>query len=298
MRFSTSSSQEVACKFGTDRSEHRFRVELDTVDRELAMANRHHLAVTTGRRDLQLVGEGRRSQGVVAAGKEVVRQVAEDAAAVVAADARLSVDERPRLPDLAAEDLDDRLVATADTERGSTRREPADDLGRGAGSRRPSRPGRDHQMRRSQPLGLIGIDRVVPVDDHLGAELAEQVREVVGERVVVVDQQDHPRASLPSPSPASAGRSPASPPTDPADGTGPSGAVLFRTVPSGPAPPAAPEETERASASSSARSSAASFRRHSSCSALGEESATIPAPAWGYATPSLSSIVGIAMQVS
>ena len=53
-----------------------------------------------------------------------------------------------------------------------------------------------------------------------------------------------------------------------------------------------------ASARLRAVSSAASLRRHSSCSAWGLESATIPAPAWRYATPSRRTIVRIAMHVS
>src|SRR5436853_26553 len=78
------------------------------------------------------------------------------------------------------------------------------------------------------------------------AERAEEVREVVRERVVAVDEQDHAAAS----------------------------------------------------ARSIAASRAASLRRHSSCSAAGSESATIPAPAWRCATPSASTIVRMAMHVS
>src|SRR5438876_945538 len=40
-------------------------------------------------------------------------------------------------------------------------------------------------------LGL-DVDRVVPHDLELGAELAEVLDEVVGERVVIVDDEDHP----------------------------------------------------------------------------------------------------------
>src|SRR5437870_4966988 len=52
------------------------------------------------------------------------------------------------------------------------------------------------------------------------------------------------RISRPWPASAPAGRSPAPPPPDAAGGTVLSGPVLFRTVPSGPAPPAAPQERE------------------------------------------------------
>ena len=47
----------------------------------------------------------------------------------------------------------------------------------------------------SEPLSLVGVELVVPAHDHLGSERAEQVREVVRERVVVVDQEDHEAAS-------------------------------------------------------------------------------------------------------
>ena len=46
-------------------------------------------------------------------------------------------------------------------------------------------------MARREPLGLVRVDRVVAEHRHLGAELLEEVREVVGEAVVVVDEEDH-----------------------------------------------------------------------------------------------------------
>src|SRR5256714_7286421 len=153
--------------------------------------------------------------------------------------ARLAVDEAAGEADLAAEGLDDRLMAEADAEDRHAR--AADELD--DARRRPARPGRDHE-----PLGLelLEIRLVVSPHDHLGAERPEQVREVVRERVVVVDEQDH-----------AAGAS---------------------------------------SARSIASSRAASLRRHSSCSAAGSESATIPAPACSPATPSTTTIVRLARQ--
>ena len=55
-----------------------------------------------------------------------------------------------------------------------------------------------------QSLRLVRVDRVVAAHDDLRAELAEEVREVVGERVVVVDQQDHALAPRRARSPARA----------------------------------------------------------------------------------------------
>ena len=95
--------------------------------------------------------------------------------------------QRLRLPDLAAERLDDRLVAEADAERRDARAEPANQLDRDAGVGRAAGAGGDEQVRRLESLGLLDRDRVVPEHLHLGAELLEEVHEVVGERVVVVD---------------------------------------------------------------------------------------------------------------
>ena len=77
--------------------------------------------------------------------------------------------------------------------------------GRRAGVLRPAGAGGDDEVRRRERFRLVGVDRVVPDHGHLRAELAEQVREVVGERVVVVDQQDgHGRASARSSAASSA----------------------------------------------------------------------------------------------
>jgi len=86
--------------------------------------------------------------------------------------------------------------------------------------------------------------------DHQGL----RDREALRFKAIMVDEfQDTNRLqcelvdllSGPWPATAPAGRSPAPPPADTAGGTVPSGPVLSRTVPSGPAPPAAPQEPER-----------------------------------------------------
>ena len=123
----------------------------------------------------------------------------------------------------------------------------------GSPRRRPRRrtdgPVRE-TTRRSAPRASASSSSDCVVAEHLdvGSELLEQVDEVPGEGVVVVDHQKlHAYSS---------------------------------------------------SASSIAASSAASFARHSRCSAAGSESATTPAPAWSRATPSATTIVLSAMQVS
>ena len=221
-------------------------MELDAVDRERPVPHGHDLAVRCGRADLQLVRDPGGGQRVVAPGLEPFGKAAEDPLAVVLHGRRLAVDELARRADLPAECLDDRLVPEADAERGSRPCEAGDDRRRCTGGVGPAGTGRDDEVRRSEPLGLVGVELVVPAHHDLHTELAEQVGEVERETVVVVDEEHH----------------------------------------------------ERASASLIAVSSAASFWRHSSCSSFGSESATIPAPACRNATPSCSTIVRIAMQVS
>ena len=88
--------QEVPRDVGPGRRQHRLRVELHAVDRELAVAHGHHLAVGGGRGDLEAVRDRRRGERVVAARREVLRQAGEQAAPVVVDGGRLAVDERLR----------------------------------------------------------------------------------------------------------------------------------------------------------------------------------------------------------
>ena len=156
-------------------------MELDALDRELAVAYPHHLAVGRASGHLELVRDREGGERVVAARLERVGQAREDALAVVLDGRGLPVQERLRLSDLAAERLDDRLVAEADAERRHGRAEPPDQLDRDARVLGPARAGGDDEMRRRERLCLVGRDRVVTEDPHLDAELLEEVDEVVGE---------------------------------------------------------------------------------------------------------------------
>ena len=55
---------------------------------------------------------------------------------------------------------------------------------------RPPGTGGDDEPVGRERLGFLERDRVVPAHDDLGAELLEQVHEVVGEGVVVVDEEN------------------------------------------------------------------------------------------------------------
>src|SRR3954471_14624986 len=170
-------------------------MELDAVDREVAMAHGHHLSVGGGGGNLELVRDARDRERVVAARGQIVAQAGEEAAPVVLDRRRLAVYELPCGADLASEGLRQRLMAKADAQGRDARRESAQDLDRRAGGGRTAGTGGDDEVRRVQELRSVRVDRVVSPDDDVRTELAEEVREVVGEAVVVVDQEDHATSS-------------------------------------------------------------------------------------------------------
>ena len=80
-------------------------MELDTGRRQLAVPHGHHLAVVRERGRLELVRDARRREGVISARVERLREVGEQAGAVVAHRARLAVDEALGRPDLLLVDV-------------------------------------------------------------------------------------------------------------------------------------------------------------------------------------------------
>ena len=144
------------------------------------------------RGDLEGVGQavGIDDERVVAPDGQRRRQAGEDRAAVVRDLARLAVD-RLAADDEAAERLRERLVAEADAERRDPGlREAAHRLQRDAGLVGRARPGRDDDAIGRALEQLVDRRDVVAHDVQLRAQLAEELDEVVGERVVVVDDED------------------------------------------------------------------------------------------------------------
>ena len=74
--------------------------------------------------------------------------------------------------------------------------EGADALDRDTGSVGGLGPRRDDQVAGPLRAHARHVDCVVPEHAHFRAQLPEVLKEVVGEAVVVVDQQDHGMRSL------------------------------------------------------------------------------------------------------
>src|SRR4029453_4265863 len=92
---------------------------------------------------------------------------------------------------------DERLMPQTDAE-GRPAGQPHHDLERVSRPARPPRARRDDEVGGTETFSLVRVDLVVPANDDLDALLGNHVREVVGKAVVVVDEQNHRRASASS----------------------------------------------------------------------------------------------------
>src|SRR5438876_12131574 len=92
-----------------------------------------------------------------------------------------------------AECLADRLVAETHAQDRYLPGQRLDQRHQDTGFPRRARAGREHGRRGLEGEHLLYGQRVVAVHHRLRAELAEQLDEVVGERVVVVEDEEHVR---------------------------------------------------------------------------------------------------------
>src|SRR5690606_8350127 len=102
----------------------------------------------------------------------------------------------PRAHDLRAERRPDRLVAQTHAEDGDLAGKPAYAFHADPRLRRRARPRRDHDALGRQRSDTVEVHLVVPPNDGLRAQLPEELDEVPGERVVIVDDEDHRPAGL------------------------------------------------------------------------------------------------------
>src|SRR5579872_4463582 len=102
----------------------------------------------------------------------------------------LAMHQARRAADVTSERLAHALLAEAYAQNRQFPREFAENRERDAGFLRRARPGRYNDRVRMKSAHARDIDRVVALDGHIGAELAEILHEVVSERIVVVDHQD------------------------------------------------------------------------------------------------------------
>ena len=90
--------------------------------------------------------------------------------------------------DVAAKMLHNTLVTEADAEYGYLPRKRLDHLERHTSIFRPARSRGNDEMRWFEAQALINIDLVIAVDHDVSPTCRKSLHQVVGKRVVVVDQ--------------------------------------------------------------------------------------------------------------
>ena len=143
--------------------------------------------------DLELGGETllEHHQRVVARGIEVLLEIREDAAAIVMDPGGLAVHLLARARDGAPERLADGLVSETDAEDRGGGVEASDQPERDARAVRIARPRGDDDALGPEPLHLVERDLVVARHVHARPELTHVLDQVVGERVVVIQHENH-----------------------------------------------------------------------------------------------------------
>src|SRR5689334_20555342 len=104
---------------------------------------------------------------------------------------QLAMHQRGRADHAPAIDLADRLMAEANAEDRHDRPGARDELEADAGAVRIARSRREHDRFRALGQNLVDRHLVVAVDAGGCAQFAEEMNEIVGEAVVVIDQREH-----------------------------------------------------------------------------------------------------------
>src|SRR5271156_1822516 len=172
--------------------QNRFRMKLHAFDRVLFVAQSHDFVFRGAGADFERRRDGRRihQQRMIAHRIERARNTREDRLAVVNYRRSLAVHQAIRAHDLAAERLADTLQAEAHAENRNLVRHLAQESQRDAGLGGSARSRRDDDRIGTQRANAGDFDGVVALDRDVGAELAEVLHDVVGERVVVIDHQN------------------------------------------------------------------------------------------------------------
>ena len=168
---------------------------------ELSMLQSHDLAFSRFCGDGELTGQSLRrdDERMIARGGKWIWQSSENARSIVMDLRGFAVHQPLGVDNLSAKNFRDALVTQANTEQGHARCEPAHDFfaySRFGGS---SWSGRDANMGRLEFGNFINGDGVVTPDNGFTAKLAKILDEVVSERIVIIEDEQHGFAWLRQP---------------------------------------------------------------------------------------------------
>ena len=168
-------------------------MELDTVDGEGFVLQAHDFAFGGFRGDFQDVGQGFAfdDEGVIARGLEGRGEIFEDASARVENGRGFAVHEAVGPDHVASVDFADALVTETDAEDRNASSESLYNFAADAGFGWGAGSGGDDDSLRRELFDLRYGDLVVAHDMEVRPQLAEILDEVVGEAVVVIEDEDH-----------------------------------------------------------------------------------------------------------
>lgn len=104
----------------------------------------------------------------------------------------LSVHDALRPDHLSAEDFSNALVAETDPEKGDFAAEFPDHFIGNSRFLGRAGPRRDDDLSGLQATNLLGRDFIISIHDGVGSELAKVLNQVIGEGVVIINDQNHP----------------------------------------------------------------------------------------------------------
>ncbi len=162
------------------------------------MAKPHDFTLGGFCADLETVREraSLHEQRVVAGRFKRVRQIFEDPCSIVENRRRFPVHETIRADHITAKHIADALVSEADAQDGHSGAVGENDFAGDAGFLGSARSGGNHNAARGKFLDVRNADFVIPKNAEFCAQFAEVLDEVVGERVVVIDDEEHGSADV------------------------------------------------------------------------------------------------------
>src|SRR3569623_1116998 len=200
-------------------SEDRLRMKLHPLHRVVAMAHAHDL-VTLAAFVLRPRGhfQAMRQRGLLDDERMITRRLERFGPPLanppigMVEGRGLAAHHLTRVHYSAAEGLTDTLVAETHAKQRNFSGITADDVERHARLVGRTWARRDHDMVGSEAPDLIDADLIIAVHAHIGAELAQILHQVVGERIIIVDHQQHDIIPPARSSCRGPGRPPPSPP--------------------------------------------------------------------------------------
>ena len=168
-------------------------MELDAFEFVAAVAQTHDDAVAGFGGDGEFARQrfALDDERMIARGGEGVGKFSEDALGVVMDAAGFAVEELGCANHSPPERRADGLVSEANTENGKSSGETLDQLNANPRVLGSAGTRGDDDAFRLAARDFVDGNLIVAMDFHLAAQLAEILRQVIGKRIVVVEQQDH-----------------------------------------------------------------------------------------------------------